>query len=834
MIRSLAIVGLVFAIVACATARGADEPEDGGALDQGVPDADLVDAAGDRDAPEDTPSEPDLPDPVDVVDDERSEREPDAQPDLLTDDADAPTCLHVIGQNMQSFEEGRGGWTTGGTDTSWERVAPRGDVIAGAADGSYAWVTSQSGAYNRDEHSYLQSQCFDFTSLSRDPVMTFAVWWDLGAGDRAAVELRVDGGEWRSLVAPLDSSNWFNSPAARAWIGESGGWVRARARLAGTARASRVQVRFTLDSDGSDEGDGIAIDALTFREDGVVDVWLTDVSVAAGNCGADTPTNVTVRGVSAGLLQPAAVALSLEIDGSVIATEALPFVSVEPFEYTFSQQADLTALGNHTVRVSTDVIGDEASFNDAIEKGIFTRPVEPMDRFVETFEDGNGGWRSLGDLSTWAWGPPSGELIGDAASGTFAWSTNLGGDHAILERSMLESPCFDTSELTTEPIFQTAVNHEIEACCGRAWVEISVDGAPWQRIERSPDAVGWYDHLDENPGWRGASDGWIAAQTTLEVVGSRFAQLRYVFDDDGPLIAEGLAIDDPMFVTGLATDVATRSVTLSGSDCAGALVGVTARIENLSAVPAATRLELYGDGDLVTTQRLPAAMLPGESITYRFDDAVDLSSGAGGHSVTVRSVALNDGNTSNNDWTQLYDPPVSLSPVDYFTSFESSSGWTVHGTNPSWERGPPAGTFLNSATGGDNVWGTNLDGVYNADELSMLHSPCFDLSGEFADPVIIFDMAFMTESGRDAIWFELSLDGGVTWDRLLAGPAADNWYNSTANQWWHGDDRFWSTVANTLTDAAGEELVQMRFVFSSSEDVFREGVVIDQFEISTF
>src|SRR5690606_29019740 len=67
---------------------------------------------------------------------------------------------------LQNFESGAGGWTSGGTSSSWALGAPSGTVINAAASGSNAWVTNLTGTYNNNEDSYVQSPCFNMTSLN--------------------------------------------------------------------------------------------------------------------------------------------------------------------------------------------------------------------------------------------------------------------------------------------------------------------------------------------------------------------------------------------------------------------------------------------------------------------------------------------------------------------------------------------------------------------------------------------------------------------------------------------------------------------------------------------
>jgi len=65
--------------------------------------------------------------------------------------------------------------------------------------------------------------------------------------------------------------------------------------------------------------------------------------------------------------------------------------------------------------------------------------------------------------------------------------------------------------------------------------------------------------------------------------------------------------------------------------------------------------------------------------------------------------------------------------VGYFQDFESEpAGWSVFGTNISWERGVPT-SGPEEAVSGENVYATNLSGLYNNSENSTLVMPPIDL-----------------------------------------------------------------------------------------------------------
>ena len=75
----------------------------------------------------------------------------------------------------ESWENGPGGWTVTGTNSSWELGMPQNTVIDTAADGTNAWVTGLDSTYNLSEQSFLASPCFDFSGFAADPFVTFSL-----------------------------------------------------------------------------------------------------------------------------------------------------------------------------------------------------------------------------------------------------------------------------------------------------------------------------------------------------------------------------------------------------------------------------------------------------------------------------------------------------------------------------------------------------------------------------------------------------------------------------------------------------------------------------------
>ena len=101
---------------------------------------------------------------------------------------------------MESFESGNAGWQTEGDvvdSISWELGIPVSSIINVASDGDIAWITNLSGSYKKEERSWINSPCFDFSTLKR-PMLSFDLWSHVKQQRSGLiVEYSIDGGaEW--------------------------------------------------------------------------------------------------------------------------------------------------------------------------------------------------------------------------------------------------------------------------------------------------------------------------------------------------------------------------------------------------------------------------------------------------------------------------------------------------------------------------------------------------------------------------------------------------------------------------------------------------------------
>ncbi|OAV43327.1 T9SS type A sorting domain-containing protein [Lewinella sp. 4G2] len=217
---------------------------------------------------------------------------------------------------------------------------------------------------------------------------------------------------------------------------------------------------------------------------------------------------------------------------------------------------------------------------------------------------------------------------------------------------------------------------------------------------------------------------------------------------------------------------------------------------------------------------------------FTFDNPASLND-PGRYQFKVRTMIEGDADAENDELTLSIVRQPTIEDFPYTEDFEDNDGFWVPGRSGrgpiSWAWGQPRGTVIGEAPQGSNAWVTNLFGDYFNGEESYLISPCFDFTEMEEDPYFSCALIVDTEEDFDGLSLEMSTDDGETWSTVSISPADLNWYNDRPNQVWEGDGGFGNgprIVANLLEGAAGE-VVKLRFVFTSSLDDTREGVLVD-------
>lgn len=219
------------------------------------------------------------------------------------------TCLIVAVLNLpaqcitaypytENFEANNGNWTSGGTANDWAWGQVSKSVISQAASGNNCWVQGGLTAsfYNLGERSYLQSPCFDFTTL-QFPYISFNIFWESEKTyDGSNLQYSLNGGSaWTNVGTynePVNcmTQNWYNTSnitnlnnlvlVKEGWAGNiqptqgscqggngSGGWKLAKHCLTSLAGQPNVIFRFTFGAGTAcNNFDGIAFDDITIGE----------------------------------------------------------------------------------------------------------------------------------------------------------------------------------------------------------------------------------------------------------------------------------------------------------------------------------------------------------------------------------------------------------------------------------------------------------------------------------------------------------------------------------------------------------------------------------------
>ncbi|MFN5345877.1 MAG: gliding motility-associated C-terminal domain-containing protein [Bacteroidota bacterium] len=206
-------------------------------------------------------------------------------------------CISIFPYN-ENFENSNGNWTAGGTNSDWAWGTPVKTTINSASSGAKCWISGNlsGNSYNGGEKSFVESPCFDFTSLI-NPIIKFSIFWDTERQyDGGSFQFSINNGQtWSNVGNSNDPSdcynkNWFNSSnitnlsglasPTHGWSGNlqnssggclggngSGQWVEASHCIGFLAGKPSVKFRFIFGSGTTcNNYDGIAFDDFFIGE----------------------------------------------------------------------------------------------------------------------------------------------------------------------------------------------------------------------------------------------------------------------------------------------------------------------------------------------------------------------------------------------------------------------------------------------------------------------------------------------------------------------------------------------------------------------------------------
>ncbi len=393
------------------------------------------------------------------------------------------------------------------------------------------------------------------------------------------------------------------------------------------------------------------------------------------------PFNYSVNGEVSEINQP--------IDGVYTGVLGIDSSDVMDFDMDY----DFSVPGEYEILIWTEMEGDTVFTNDTFAITIINTPVIAELPVYETFDtEEYSGWTLSmeGQNQTWELGQPSNTVISSAASGQNAWVTNLDGLYNNNEDSFIESPCFDFSGYTEDPVIDFNMFIESESNFDGMWLETTIDGGQtWTKLGLMGDeGVNWYNQVDNIYGdwWsgQGVFVGWVMASHVLEgTAGSADVRIRFAFGSDGSVQREGVAVDNIYIHEAISTDISLfGGSNESEEECGSAIDHITVTLFN-HGTDTLTNIPLYfqvNDEDIVSEPAMGVTLAPGEQEIYTFNtpfNSLDLTD----YTVTIWT-DLADENAENNQ--TVFVSSALINPLPLAEDFEDDgavpSGWVFDQT----------------------------------------------------------------------------------------------------------------------------------------------------------
>ena len=189
------------------------------------------------------------------------------------------------------FQDSNGGWTSGGTNSSWEWGSsnPNYRGILKTYSRVRAWATNLNGEHNAYESSWVESPSFDFTNIVGAIRFTVRLKYlarDLLLAQNTAnlkLQYKIGDGPWENFNRDTNSQDWFNEYG---WTGFDLDYrhsityieLDASNETMAFANQPRVKFRFFMNSTGN-TSPGFIFDNVSIVEDTDGDGIFDDIDI---------------------------------------------------------------------------------------------------------------------------------------------------------------------------------------------------------------------------------------------------------------------------------------------------------------------------------------------------------------------------------------------------------------------------------------------------------------------------------------------------------------------------------------------------------------------------
>ena len=435
-------------------------------------------------------------------------------------------------------------------------------------------------------------------------------------------------------------------------------------------------------------------------------------------------------------------------------------------------------------------------------------------------------------ITSWEIGTPNNNIIDSAASGNNCWVTNLNNDCYSYEKSILLSPCFDFTSLSS-PVIEFDIFKSLDSTAS-VYIEYTTEhNKNWNKIGEVGSGYNWYNTINgiDNDSWLGNSNGWIhASHRIAELAGEPHVIFRFIINNNSNTTCEGFAVDNIKIAEAPNNNIGISKIINPKNGCLIGNDSITAVITNYSPDSSHTNfiVKAFVDNILFSADTIHQNILPNDSLIYTFNNLYNFDS-LKRYKIKVATYLSNDDNVTNDADSLFFYNFNSFNNFPYVNDFETDNGtWYSSGLNSSWEYGTPTDSVINSAASGFNVWATNLNGYHNQPEESYLTSSCFEIS-QLNNPIIKFNTnydLYVDGAASSYVQLQYSYNNGLAWE-ILGNSNVNDWYN--AGYSWTGKTNSWKPMQYKINELVMYNTIQFRFKLFALQE--KTGFAFDDFTI---
>ncbi len=222
----------------------------------------------------------------------------------------------------------------------------------------------------------------------------------------------------------------------------------------------------------------------------------------------------------------------------------------------------------------------------------------------------------------------------------------------------------------------------------------------------------------------------------------------------------------------------------------------------------------------------------GDSALFTFKKKADLSI-PDIYDFRLSTIMNGDDDLTNDGFEREFYSQSSIGQ-DYTENFETHGGlWKPKNTIQNWEWGTPG--FGIEPPSGSKLWMTRLISNYPDGDSSFVESICYT-NGENDRKVLQLKYWYVTESGKDGVSVQYSVDNGASWQVLDTINSGVNWYTgdvqSLNTRGWSGNSNGWKTSRVIIpSEVTAAPVMKFRLAFASDADSSNIGFAFDDFRI---